>query len=172
VRSELGGLAELPLGGALKLRAIGRFAAISDSTEVNHRTTVAGIVAVAATPAVELSGQFHQISYARPTTAGYFAPRLAQVAQAGSYIELETASSAVFACDLGVGVQRAADHGARFGPWRRAFSLYALVTAPLAPGRELRLELDIEDSPVAAESATTGQWRYDSAVLSLRWALP
>jgi len=49
---------------------------------------------------------------------------------------------------------------------------------PLAPGRELRFELDSDDSGVATESATTAnsattaQWRYLSMQLSLRVALP
>jgi len=42
----------------------------------------------------------------------------------------------------------------------------------LAPGRELRFELDSDDSGVATESATTAQWRYVSMQLSLRVALP
>jgi hypothetical protein len=42
---------------------------------------------------------------------------------------------------------------------------------PLAPGRDLRLELDSEDSGLA-EGATTAQWRYLSSMLSLRLAVP
>jgi len=43
---------------------------------------------------------------------------------------------------------------------------------PLAPGRELRFEVEGDDSGVATESATTAQWRYVSMQLSLRLALP
>jgi len=59
------------------------------------------------------------------------------------------------------------------GPWRRALSLYSLMVLPLAPGRDLKVELDLEDSPIASEGATPGgaQWRYASAAVSLRWAL-
>src|SRR5256885_3711409 len=51
------------------------------------------------------------------------------------------------------------------GPWRRALSLYSLMVLPLAPGRDLKVELDLEDSPIASEGATPGgaQWRYASA---------
>jgi len=144
---------------------------------VNHRTTFAGVAAVAVTPILEVSGQIHEIRYSRPSSAGYFAPRLVQIAQAGSYIELETARSIVLAFDLGVGVQRvAARQGAAVGPWRHALRLYSLIAVPLAPGRELRFELDSDDSgvatEVATESATTAQWRYVSMQVSLRVALP
>jgi len=69
-------------------------------------------------------------------------------------------------------VQRVAQQGAAIGPWRSALRLYSLIAVPLAPGRELRFELDSDDSGVAAESATTAQWRYVAMQLSLRLALP
>ena len=172
VRTEIGAIVELPVASRLKLRGIGRTAALSSSFDVNHRTTFAGVAAVAVTPSLEVSGQIHEIRYSRSSNAGYFAPRLIQIAQAGSYIELETARSLVLAFDLGVGVQRVAQQRAAVGPWRRALRLYSLVAVPLAPGRELRFELEGDDSGVATESATTAQWRYISMQLSLRFALP
>ena len=181
VRTEIGAIVELPVAGGLKLRGIGRTAALSSSLDVNHRTTFAGVAAVAVTPILEVSGQIHEIRYSRPSSAGYFAPRLVQIAQAGSYIELETARSIVLAFDLGAGVQRVAQQRAAVGPWRRALRLYSLIAVPLAPGRELRFELDADDSGVATESAktavatdsaTTAQWRYVSMQVSLRVALP
>jgi hypothetical protein len=137
------------------------------------------VVALAAAPAVELSGQFRQIAYSHSSTA-YFAPRLAQVVEAGTYLEFETSRSVVFAFDVGAGVQRVGAHepvgehgGARVGPWRRALRLYSLIVVPLAPGRgrDLRLELEGEDSLIGSDAPTTGHWRYASAALSLRWAL-
>jgi tetratricopeptide (TPR) repeat protein len=174
VRSELGSMVELPVGAAVRLRGIGRAAALSDSADLNHRVTLAGVVAVAATPGVELSGQFHQIRYDHATAAGYFAPHLAQLMEVGSYLEFETARGALFSCDLGAGVQRVALQGAAVGPWRRALSLYSLIILPVAAGRDLKLEVDAEDSPIASEAARNGggPWRYLAASLSLRWALP
>jgi Flp pilus assembly protein TadD len=171
VRSDLRGIVELPVAGGLKLRALGRAAALSDSAELNHRTSVAGVVAFAATPSIEVSGQVHQLRYAHSSSAGYFAPRLAQIVEAGTYVEFET-GSVLCALDAGAGVQRVAAHGAHVGPWRRALRLYALIALPLSPGHDLRLELDGEDSQIANETVTSGQWRYGSAMLSLRWALP
>ena len=173
VRTEVRAIAELPVTGVVRLRAIGGTAALADSAELNHRTTLGGVVAFAATPSVELSGQFHQIGYAHPSAAGYFAPRQAQVAEAASYMEFETARGTLVALDLGAGVQRVTLSGAGApGPWTRALRLYALVVAPLVPGRELHFELDAEDSPIGGETATTGNWQYIAAAASLRWALP
>ena len=171
LRTELGATVELPVARVFKLRGIGRTVALTDSAEVNHRTMLAGMVAVPVTPSVEVSAQFHTIRFAHPTIAGYFAPRLVQVAQAGSYLEFETANGILMVFDVGAGVQRVAEQGAAIGPWGRALRLYSLVVVPLAVGRDLRFEFDGEQSAFANEVATTAQWRYVSATLSLRWAL-
>lgn len=171
VRTELGTVVEIPVTRTLKLRGVGRTALLRDTADLNHRTALGGVMAVALTPAIELSGQVHQIRYSHASSAGYFAPRLAQVAEAGSYLEFETPRGWLFAIDVGAGAQRVAEPGGPPGPWSRALRWYSLITAPLAPGRALQLELEGEDSPIAREAATTGAWRYGSAALSLRWAL-
>jgi tetratricopeptide (TPR) repeat protein len=171
LRTELGATVELPVARVFKLRGISRTVALSDSAQVNHRTTLAGMVAVPVMPSVEVSAQFHTIRFAHPTTAGYFAPRLVQVAQAGSYLEFETARGILLVFDIGAGVQRVAEQGAAIGPWGRALRLYSLIVVPLAVGRDLRLEIDGEQSAFANEVATTAEWRYVSAAMSLRWAL-
>jgi len=171
VRTELRAVVEIPVTRTLKLRALWRTALLRDTADLNHRTALGGVVAVALSPAIELSGQVHQIRYSHASTAGYFAPRLGQVVEAGSYVELETPSGWLLALDVGAGAQRVADFGGQPGAWSRALRWYSLITAPLAPGRTLQLELEGEDSPVAREAATTGAWRYGSAALSLRWAL-
>lgn len=191
MRTDFRGIVELPLAPALKLRGIGRTTALSDPTELNHRTALGGMMAFAATPSVELSGQFHEIRFDHPDSVGYFAPQRAQIIEAGAYLEFETAGAGLLAFDIGAGVQRVADWASStgspsvgppfagpppaassgLGPWRRALSLYSLMVLPLAPGRDLKVELDLEDSPIASAAATSGQWRYASAIVSLRWAL-
>ena len=172
VRTEVRTVVEIPVTRALKLRGLGRTAVLSDTADVNHRTELGLVLALPLSPAIELSGQVHQLRYSHASTAGYFAPRLRQVVEAGSYMELETASGWLLALDVGAGAQRVAEFGGQPGPWTRSLRGYALITAPLAPGRALQLELEGEDSMVAREAATTaGAWRYGSAALSLRWAL-
>lgn len=170
-RTELGLVVASPLVRAFRLRGIGRTAVLNGAGDVNHRTTLGGVAAVAISPVVELSAQVRETRYSHASAAGYFAPRLVQVMEAGSYMEFETSHGLQCAFDLGAGAQRVADQGAPIGPWRRALRLYSFIVMPLAPGRALQLELEGEDSPVALEAATTGAWRYVSATLSLRWAL-
>jgi len=74
VRTEIGAIIEVPVASGLKLRGIGRTAALSSAFDVNHRTTFAGVAALAVTPSLEVSGQVHEIRYSRPSSAGYFAP--------------------------------------------------------------------------------------------------
>jgi len=177
IRTQFSGLLAVPVVGPLTLRAIGKTATLSDSLETNHKTQASGVLAVAVAPAAELSAQFHQIHYDHPSVSGYFAPWRLQVAEAGTYFEIETPWSVAIAVDGGAGVQRVAKQRGQFGPWTAAFRLYAMLDAPLAPGRDFRLELDSEDSQVATTDATSGQatsgqWRYGSVIASLRWALP
>ena len=172
VRTEVRTVVEIPVTRALKLRGLGRTAVLSDTADVNHRTELGLVLALPLSPAIELSGQVHQLRYSHASTAGYFAPRLGQVVEAGSYAELETPRGWLLALDVGAGAQRVAEFGGQPGPWTRSLRGYAFITAPLAPGRALQLELEGEDSMVAREAATTaGAWRYGSAALSLRWAL-
>ncbi len=172
VRTEVRTVVEIPVTRALKLRGLGRTAVLSDRADVNHRTELGLVLALPLSPAIELSGQVHQLRYSHASTAGYFAPRLGQVVEAGSYVELESPGGWLLALDVGAGAQRVAEFGGQPGPWTRSLRGYAFITAPLAPGRALQLELEGEDSMVAREAATTvGAWRYGSAALSLRWAL-
>jgi tetratricopeptide (TPR) repeat protein len=172
IRTLYSGLLSLPVAGPITLRGIGKIATLADSFETNHKTIVSGVMAVAVAPSAELSAQFHQLHYEHPSVSGYFAPWQLQVAEAGTYVEIETPGSVVLAVDGGAGVQRVAPQRNRFGPWTTAFRLYAMLDAPLAPGRDFRLEFDSEDSQVATTAATSGQWRYESLIASLRWALP
>ncbi|HKE92364.1 MAG TPA: tetratricopeptide repeat protein [Gemmatimonadales bacterium] len=201
MRTQYSALLSARLAGPFTLRGIGKRATLSDSFEVNHKTMLSGVLAVAVKPSLELSAQLHQIHYDRASASGFFAPWGVQVVEAGTYFEIETPGSVVLAVDAGAGVQRVAQQLASqspggqppggggggpppfgqpptgmqahtYGPWTAAFRLYALLDVPLAPGRAFRLELDSEDSQVATTAATSGQWRYGSVIASLRWAFP
>jgi hypothetical protein len=168
-RSEVRALVQVPALRPIALRGMGRAARLSALEGINYRTGVGAGMAVLG-PAGELSATVHEIRYARPSAAPYASPRLAQLVEAGSYLELERGAWTV-ALDIGAGLQRRADHGASLGKWVRALRAYALAIARLAPGREVRLELEAEDSPLSNEAAVGAGWRYASASLALRWAI-
>jgi len=171
-RSELGGVLTVPLAGPLRIRGIGRATALQDSLGSNSRTMLGGAVVLAVLPGGEVSGQYSELRYAHASTAGYFAPRLVQLIQAGSYVEVETARELTLALDMGAGVGRVAAQGAPLGPWRPALRGWAMVGVPLVGRTQLWLEVEAEDSPGAGEVATSPSWRYLSTALSLRCPLP
>jgi hypothetical protein len=169
VRTEGRATVLAPLAGAFKVRGIAGTAALSSTVDVNHRNSLGGAVVLAMAPAGEVSALFHEVRFSRQSDVGYFAPRVVQTVEAGTYLEHEIAGSALFVLDCGVGVRRVATWATPLGPWGRALRLHALIAVPIAPGRELRLELEGEDSAVATEVPTAAAWRYGSALLSVRW---
>ncbi len=170
-RSDLSAKVDVP-AGPVWLRAMGQVGALDDVLETNRRSVLGGGVAVPVSWSVELSGQVSRLAYAEPSSSGYFAPRLAQVVEMGSYAEVYPSRDWTLALDVGAGVQRAAQHGAPVGSWRGAFRLWALSSVRLQPGRDLVLELEAYDAPLASAAAvTSGGWRWGSASLSLRWAM-
>jgi hypothetical protein len=171
IRSEVSAKMEVP-AGPVWLRAMGRAGALDAVLETNRRSVLGGGVAVPVSEAVEISGQVTRLAYAEPSTSGYFAPRLAQMVEAGSYAEVYPSPGWMLALDLGAGVQRVAPHGAPVGSWRGAFRFWAHSNLRLQPGRDLVLEVEAYDAPLAAAAAVTSEgWRWGSVSLSLRWAL-
>jgi hypothetical protein len=168
-RSEIRAVMELPLAPPLRLRGMGRAAAFDDSTSLNYRTSIGAGVAFGVRPG-DVSLNAHEIRFTRPSSAGYFAPRFAQIVEAATYLELETGPF-LMAFDGGLGLQRSAEFGAQPSAWGRALRLYSLVSWRLAPARDLRLEVEAEDSPLANDAATGAGWRYLAGTLSLRWGL-
>jgi hypothetical protein len=170
-RSEVSGKVEVP-AGPVWLRAVGRVGALAAVLETNRRSVLGGGVAVPVSETVEVSGQFTRLGYAEPSTSGYYAPRLADMVEAGSYAEFYPSPVLMLALDLGLGVQRVAEHGAPVGSWRGAFRLWGFSTFRLHPGRDLVLEVEAYDAPLAAAApVTSANWRWGAASLSLRWAL-
>ncbi|MBI2401930.1 MAG: hypothetical protein HYV20_04160, partial [Gemmatimonadetes bacterium] len=162
---------DLP-AGPVWLRAMGRLGALDALLEINRRSLLGGGIAVPVSGAAEISGQVSHLAYDEPSSSGYFAPRLAQMAEVGSYAEVYPLPRWAVALDLGAGVQRVAQHGAPAGSWRGAFRLWALSSLRLQPGRDLVLELEAYDAPLATAAAVTSEgWRWGSASLSLRWGL-
>jgi hypothetical protein len=170
-RSEVSARVDVP-AGPVWIRGVSRLGALDALLETNRRTVLGGGVAVPVSDAVEISGQLTRLSYAEPSTSGYFAPRLAQVVEAGSYAEVYPSRTLMLALDIGAGVQRTALHGAPLGAWRGAFRLWALSSIALRPGRDLVLEVEAYDTALATAAAVTSEsWRWGSASVSLRWAM-
>lgn len=170
-RSEVSAKLDVPVG-PLWLRGVTRLGALDAGLETNYRRLFGGGVAVPVWAGTEVSGQFQQLSYSAPSTAGYFAPRLAQVVEAGTYAEVDPVASWSLALDLGGGIQRTAQFGAPMGSWSGSFRLWTMSSVALRPGRDLVLEIEAYDAPLAVVAATTSaSWRWGSASLSLRWAL-
>ncbi|HWP36346.1 MAG TPA: tetratricopeptide repeat protein [Gemmatimonadales bacterium] len=168
-RTEAALRLDLPLR-PLRLRAGARGAAVSGGGLTNYRSWLSGGAAIPVADGIEMVGLYHRLSYRDSTSAGYFAPRLAEVLEVGSYVEVEPGGW-LLALDVGAGAQRTAPHGQLMGDWKPALRLWGLTQVTLSPGRNLRLEVEAYDTQVAPLAATTGAWRYLSTSLGLRLAL-
>ncbi len=171
LRSEISARLSVP-AGPIALRGLGQFGELTAGVQRNRRSLVGGGVALPLSAAAEISGNVQRLAYADPSTVGYFAPRLAELIEVGSYAEFTPVPRWDVELDVGAGVQREADHGAPLGLWRRALRLYAYSAVELVPGSVLTLEVESYDAPLATAAATTSaSWRWGSVRLGLRWAL-
>lgn len=172
VRNEVAGRADLEVLPRIKLRAGGRAGSYNATGDANTRVSLLGGLAVAASDAIEVSGVFQRLSFSSPTTSGYFAPRVAQLAEGGTYAEFETEAGIVLAIDAGAGAQRQAGFGEAISKWEPAYRLFSSLDVPIRPGSFLHLELDSYDSRLGSEAASsTGNWRYLAFAASVRLAL-
>jgi hypothetical protein len=171
-RVEARGTLELP-AGALRIRPGGRIGSVSANGEPsNARTGWDLALAIPLGWQGEISGQYHRLSYASPSAAGYFAPRLVETREAAGYFERETDGGLTLAADVGAGVQRVAEHGAGMGTWERALRGWASMSIPVSAGWVLWSEAEAYDSPFAPEGvSTSASWRFLSLSIGLRWML-
>lgn len=157
----------------LRVRGVGRLANLDEGDGRNRRSGMGGALVARVAPTAEISGQYHRLGYANPSPAGYFAFQRAEVLELGTYTEYYGAWPFVVAVDAAAGAQRVTHHLAEPGTWTRALRLWALVSWNPAPPYELGLELEAYESPIAHDGVAPGAgWRYASASLSVRRALP
>lgn len=174
VRDEVGGQLDLRLVGPLRVRGQGRGGIVRTGSITNRRSLAAGALVLAGARG-EVSGRVQRSGYAEPTLAGYFAYDAADAAEVGAYTELESATGATLALDVGAGVERVQRFGEPMSGWLPAGRLWAQAALPV--GRhQLGFEVDTYDSSVPSEAALDlpregARWRYAAASLWLRWTL-
>jgi tetratricopeptide (TPR) repeat protein len=171
MRNEIAGRVDLPVTRRIRLRGGAKADRYDAIGETNTRTLLLGGVEASVTDAAAVAAIFQQIAFDHATTSGYFAPRVAQLAELATYAELESDSGRLIVIDAGAGGQRFAEFGSGLGKWKPEFRVMAQLNIPLRPGSELRVGVDSYDSQLASEAAPATGWRYASAWLSLRFAL-
>jgi tetratricopeptide (TPR) repeat protein len=172
VRSEIAGRGDLEIVRRVKLRGAaraGRYAATGDE---NTRTALLGGLALNATDAIEVSGVFQRLAFSHATTSGYFAPQIAQLAEAATYSEFEWPSGLLLVIDAGAGAQRIQEFGAAMGGWEPSYRAFASLDVPFRPASAIHLELDTYDSRIGSDAPSlSSSWRSFSFSASLRLAL-
>jgi tetratricopeptide repeat protein len=141
------------------------------TTRQNARTGLGAGLVTRVNPVTEFSANYYQLSYDLPADSlGYFAPRLVQLLELGTYAEVYRIDPLTIAFDLGTGIQRSARHGAELGSWTPALRGWAQLTYPI--GRAVELNLESEAYSSQAEAVTTSEsWRSVSVSLSFRWLI-
>jgi hypothetical protein len=164
------GRLEASLPGPFRLRSVARFSKLSAATESNRRSDWGGGLVVPVRGGLDLSGQYQETRYARPTRAGYFAPRRVQAVEAAGYAEWAIRTLEV-AFDAGTGVQRVIKHDAAGEPWGPAFRFWSAAALPIHTGLALHLEAEGSNTR-AGETALGAEWWHYAVTLALRWKLP
>jgi hypothetical protein len=150
--------------GPLRIRAGGRAGFIEARGE-RPNLRLQGDMALALTFGAngEISLQYHRLGFKRRSAAGYFAPKLVETIEAGSYWEWSGEGRLSAALDLGAGAQRLAKQKEPVGPWKPALRAWAWLAVDLAPTMQLRFEAEGYSAPFApAGVATAPDWRYGS----------
>jgi tetratricopeptide (TPR) repeat protein len=155
--------------GPLRIRAGGRAGFIEARGErPNLRLQGDAAVAIPLAASGEISIQYHRLGFKRRSDAGYFAPKLVETIEAGSYWEWSGEGRLSAALDLGAGAQRLAKQKEPVGPWKPALRAWAWLAVDLAPTMQLRFEGEGYSAPFApAGVATAPDWRYGSISLGL-----
>jgi tetratricopeptide (TPR) repeat protein len=160
---------DLPLEGPIRARVRGQAGVLDSPIDVNRRTGYQVGPVYRWRPAAEVGVFYSRLAYDHATTAGYFAPELAETLEIGTYIEYDDLWPLSFAVDAGAGQQRVQKFGEDIRDWIATYRLWGMVSYALKPGMSLDLEVEHYDSPIAGNAvAPTANWRYNAALLSLR----
>jgi hypothetical protein len=163
---------DLPVSGPIRARLRGQSGVLDSPIDVNRRSGYQVGPVYRWRPAAEVGVFYSRLGYDHATAAGYFAPRLAETIELGTYIEYDTLWPLTFAVDAGAGQQRVQKFGEDIREWIATYRLWGMVSYALKPGVSLDLEVEHYDSPIAGNAvAPTANWRYNAALLSLRFGV-
>ena len=163
---------DLPVAGPIRARARGQAGVLDSTIDVNHRSGYQVGPVYRWRPAAEVGVFYSRLRYEHATTAGYFAPRLAETIEIGTYIEYDDLWPLAFAVDAGAGQQRVQKFGEDIRDWIATYRLWGMVSYAIRPGVSVDLEVEHYDSPIAGNAvAPTANWRYNAALLSLRFGV-
>jgi hypothetical protein len=163
---------DLPVEGPIRARLRGQSGVLDSPIDVNHRSGYQVGPVYRWRPAAEIGVFYSQLGYDHATTAGYFAPERAETIELGTYIEYEGWAPLSFAVDAGAGQQRVQKFGEDVRDWIATYRLWGMVSYAIKPGVSLDLEVEHYDSPIAGNAvAPTANWRYNAALLSLRFGV-
>ena len=161
---------DLPMTQAFIARMAGQLGQLKDETQTNTRTGGRASLVYRAQPTWEVLASAGALSYERPSSAGYFAPRRVEAMEIATYFEVYKLWPVTIAFDTGAGRQRITRHGESAGDWSGTFRLWASMTWDIRPGVQLAFEIDHDNSQIGASAATpTANWRSTAVLLSLRF---
>ena len=168
VRNELRLGVELP-GGPVRIRGTGRAGLIETFGEdANLRLQGDAALALPIGWRGEVSAQYHRLSFNRASSAGYFAPKLVESIEGGTYWDLGGDGEVSASVDLGVGIQRLAKQGEEVGVWKLALRGWALLSVDLNRSIQWRVEGEAYSAPFAPVGVVIApNWRYISASMGL-----
>jgi hypothetical protein len=168
VRNELRLGLELP-AGPVRIRGTGRAGLMETFGEdVNLRLQGDAALALPIGWRGEVSAQYHRLSFNRASFAGYFAPKLVETIEAGTYWDLGGDGQLSASVDLGVGIQRLAKQEEEVGPWKLALRGWSMLSVELSRTVQWRVEGEAYSAPFAPVGGVTApNWRYVSVNMSL-----
>lgn len=168
VRNELRLSVELP-AGPVRIRGMGRAGLIEAFGEdVNLRLQGDAALALPIGWRGEVSAQYHRLSFNRASEAGYFAPKLVETVEGGTYWDLGGDGRVSASVDLGVGIQRLAKQGEEVGAWKLALRGWGMLNVDLSRIVQWRMEAEAYSAPFAPVGVVTApNWRYISVSMGL-----
>jgi hypothetical protein len=168
VRNELRLGVEIP-AGPVRIRGTGRAGLIETfGGDANLRLQGDAALALPIGWRGEVSAQYHRLSFNRASSAGYFAPKLVETIEGGTYWDLGGDGQVSASVDLGVGIQRLAKQEEEVGPWKLALRGWGMLSVDLSRIVQWRVEGEAYSAPFAPVGVVTApNWRYVSVNMSL-----